>query len=117
MKDLARVLMKSPAMVTHTVDRLEARDLLKRVPLEGDRRSMGVRPTEEGLQALRAADDALMPFLRDFFQFLGDDELFLFYRTMCRICYRGGELLQLDVSAHLRMTGCLGRAGKDDRRG
>ncbi|MBD3167080.1 MarR family transcriptional regulator [bacterium] len=111
MKDLARVLMKSPAMVTHTVDRLEERRYLERVPSKQDRRALVVRPTEKGRAALQASHDHLMPFLRDFFGFLDDEELFAFYRVLCRLCYRGGELLDLDIRAHLQMTGCLSRAG------
>lgn len=66
-KDLAAQMGVSQATVTALVDKLVVMGLVKRVPSEKDRRQINVTITDEGMEKLGEAPDALQQrFVRNF---------------------------------------------------
>ena len=53
--ELARAVMLSPAAMTHRIDRLEKLGLVRRADVEGDRRSVRIELTADGLERIDRA--------------------------------------------------------------
>lgn len=71
---LSERLAVRPPSITAVIDGLEARGLVDRQTIEGDRRRVAVVVTDEGRRAFALADTAVDGRLADIACFLGDDD-------------------------------------------
>ena len=71
---VAERLAVRPPSVTAVIDGLEARGLVDRRTMAGDRRAVALVVTAEGRRVLAKADDAVDARLADIAGFLGDDD-------------------------------------------
>ena len=73
--DVARRLMVTPAVVTGLIDRLERRGYVRRISGSEDRRRVHLAMTDEGLEASRAVEQALVSDLSDRLASLSPEEI------------------------------------------
>jgi len=97
---LARAVNLSQATVTGIVSRLEKRGLVRRVPVERDRRSMNVEVTEQGRVLLATAPSLLQDRFRTALDELADWERSMILATLQRIASIM-DAEGLDASPHL----------------
>jgi long-chain acyl-CoA synthetase len=71
---VAERLAVRPPSVTAVIDGLEARGLVDRRTIEGDRRAVALVVTDEGRRVFARAEDAVDARLADIARFLGDDD-------------------------------------------
>ncbi|MCU7554408.1 MarR family transcriptional regulator [Alteromonas sp. ASW11-19] len=84
-REIAENINLSPATITNILDRLEARDLAKRIRSTTDKRKVGVFVTERGSVALQDAPRPLQEHFIDRFNQLKEWEQSQMVATMQRI--------------------------------
>jgi DNA-binding MarR family transcriptional regulator len=86
MSQLAEFLALSRSRLTHTVDRMEARGLVERRPVEGDRRGVNCTMTDAGFAALvEAAPHHVMAVRRLMVDVLEPEEMDTLGRAMAKV--------------------------------
>ena len=68
-KELSDSTYKDQANITRSIDRLEKKSLLKRVPFHNDRRIINIFPTEDAINLV----DTIIPISSEFNSFLTKD--------------------------------------------
>ncbi len=81
-KTLASTVGYDAATIGGVIDRLEARDLVKRRIAPHDRRARLITPTEQGLETLRAVIPRMLESQRRFLEPLSENERKEFMRLM-----------------------------------
>jgi DNA-binding MarR family transcriptional regulator len=89
-KQLSQALAVSAPNVTALVDRMNERDLLKRVRNENDRRSQQLRLTRKGATLVREVRDVSLTMERDLLRHLSDAERAMLIELLQKVA-RGGR--------------------------
>lgn len=104
---LARYLVQEAQSVTSLVDRLEARQLVRRVPDQRDRRVIHVELTPAGEEMFNQIFPAAWRACRDVFADLSADELAGLAALTAKVRNRSAELLGLDRAPYEQATETL----------
>ena len=89
-KQLSQALAVSAPNVTALVDRMNERDLLKRVRNENDRRSQQLRLTRKGATLVREVREVSLTMERDLLRHLSDAERAMLIELLQKVA-RGGR--------------------------
>ena len=89
-KQLSQALAVSAPNVTALIDRMNERDLLKRVRNETDRRSQHVRLTRKGAALVREAREVSLTMERDLLRHLSEAERAMLIELLQKVA-RGGR--------------------------
>lgn len=73
--ELAEKLELAPPSVSRTLNGLENRGLVKKIPDSGDRRNTHVELTREGMELVKQADDIIQEFVESVASQMGEEEL------------------------------------------
>jgi len=104
MKDIAEILMKSPANATIQVDHLEKKGMLRRVASKSDRRIQNVKITQKGLESLTQMQKKVLEFLNKMLNDVSLNELRTTVKTLRKLTLKSQDLLKIDFSNVLRLT-------------
>lgn len=104
---LARYLVQEAQSVTSLVDRLEARQLVRRVPDQRDRRVIHVELTPAGDEMFDQIFPAAWRACRDVFTDLDANELAQLAALTAKVRNRSAELLGLDRTPYEQATETL----------
>jgi DNA-binding MarR family transcriptional regulator len=89
-KQLSQALAVSAPNVTALIDRMNERDLLKRVRNETDRRSQHVRLTRKGATLVREVREVSLTMERDLLRYLSEAERAMLIELLQKVA-RGGR--------------------------
>ncbi|MDP8207785.1 MAG: MarR family transcriptional regulator [Candidatus Electryonea clarkiae] len=97
MSDLKDRLFRSPSNLTQSVDSLEKRGLVRRVPSPTDRRAYLIEITEKGTELVKEVNDFLSKQVIDYLSEFDDDELASFAVLLTKFIVRSAGILNIDA--------------------
>jgi DNA-binding MarR family transcriptional regulator len=92
MNHLSEILGTSTAAITNLVDRMESKELIRRIPNKNDRRKINLRMTELGHNELTRLNDEMLKEIQNLYKGIKAEDLAIYLKIQEKIIRNMDEL-------------------------